>query len=168
MIIMDFVKTLSDADLVSCYGSVIRELRERNIIRSNNVVGELGEYYAINYYCNTPGLPRLLHAPPGTKNIDAISINGDRYSIKATTGNVTGAFYGLNPKGSTEIEKQKFEYVLLVILDENYVLKRINEITWEQFLKYKKWHSRMNAWNLTVTKSLLENTRTVYHRTDES
>lgn len=36
----------------------------------------------IDYYCKTRGLPKLQVAQPSTKNIDAISVNGDRYSIK--------------------------------------------------------------------------------------
>lgn len=153
---------LSDADLVTTYGQIIKELKRRSIIRTRNVVGDLGEYLVINHYCKTKGLPKLQPAPPGTKNIDAISINGDRYSIKATTGTVTGVFYGFNDPGSTEPEVRKFEYVLVVIFDEDLILQRINELTWEQFLRLKKWHSRMAAWNLTITRELLENSRTVY------
>ena len=159
---MDSIKALTDDDLIKCYGSVIRELRDRQIIRSKNVLGDLGEYIAINHYSSTIGLPKLQLALTGTQNIDATSINGERYTIKAITRNVTSVFYGLNPPGSTDTEQQKFEYVILLIFDETYTLKRINEITWEKFLKYKKWHSRMKAWNLRVSKELLENTRTVY------
>lgn len=155
---------LSNTEIVDLYGKCIKELKNRNIIRTKNVVGDLAEYLAIDYYCKTPGLPKLQPAPPSTKNIDAISINGERYSIKATTSNTTGVFYGLNPAGSTEVEKQKFEFVIIVMFDEDYNLLRINELTWELFLKYKRWHSRMNAWNLSVTKELLGNSKTIYIR----
>ncbi|MBH0328809.1 hypothetical protein ABH14_03200 [Brevibacillus brevis] len=157
-------QSLSDSDLISSYGDVIKELKNRKIIRSKNVVGDLGEYLAIEYYNRTPGLPKLQFAPPGTKNIDAISINGERYSIKSTSSTTTGVFYGLNQPNSNEIEQQKFEYVIIVVLDENFTLTRINELTWEQFLEYKRWHSRMSAWNLTINKKLLEHTRTIYKR----
>jgi hypothetical protein len=160
----DYIKSLTTEELIYTYGSVINELKSRKVIRSKNVVGDLGEYLAIEYYCRTKGLPKLQPAPTGTKNIDAISINGERYSIKSTTGNVTGVFYGLNPPGSSEPDQQKFEYVIVVLFDTGFMLKRINEMNWEQFLKYKKWHSRMGAWNLTITKDLLDNTKTIYIR----
>lgn len=159
---MDLLKDLSNEDLIKAYGGVIKELKSRNIIRTKNVVGDLGEFLAIEYYCKTKGLPKLQPAPPGTKNIDAISINGDRYSIKSTTGTTTSVFYGLNAPDSTEPEVQKFEFVIVVLFDENYVLKQINEVTWEQFLQYKKWHSRMTAWQMSVTNKLLENTRVIF------
>lgn len=158
------VTSLSDSDLIATYGNVIKELKVREIIRSKNVVGDLGEYLAVDFYNKTPGLPRLQFAPPGTKNIDAISINGERYSIKSTTSTATSVFYGLNPPNSTDPEQQKFEYVILVMFDEDMNLKRINEITWDEFLKYKRWHSRMAAWSLTVSKDLLNKTRTIYQR----
>ena len=50
---------------------------------------------AVDYYINTSGLPNLQDAPTGTQNIDAISRDGNRYSIKSLTGSTTGVFYGL-------------------------------------------------------------------------
>lgn len=160
------LKQMSTLELIQTYSSIVSMLKERQIIRTKNIVGDLGEYLAIEHYCKTPGLPKLQPAPPGTKNIDAISVNGDRYTIKSTTGNVTGVFYGLNsPEDSAEPERQKFEFVLLVLFDEDLQLKRINELTWDEFLHYKRWHSRMKAWNLSVTKDLLQNTKTIFLRT---
>ena len=60
----------------------------------------LGEYIVIDFYNKTPGLPNLSAAEIGTKNIDAISRNGERYSIKSTHSSTTGTFFGLEPKGS--------------------------------------------------------------------
>ena len=108
----------------------------------------------IAHYNNTPGLPNLAPAPIGTENIDAISRKGDRYSIKSTSGNVTGVFYGLEPKGSDMQDIQKFEYVLICKFDEDYDLELILEIGWNAFLRNKHWHSRMQAWNLILTKKL--------------
>jgi hypothetical protein len=159
---VDYIRNQSDNELIASYGAVVDELKRRKIIRSKNVVGDLGEYIAIKYYSDTKGLPKLQAAPPSTKNIDAISVDGDRYSIKATTSGTTSVFYGLNPPDSTEPEQQKFEYVILVVFDANVRLKQINELTWEQFLQYKRWHSRMHAWNLSVSNEMLENTRIIY------
>lgn len=153
---------LSDTELIETHSTVIRLLKERGIIHSRNVIGDLGEYLATKYYYETPKLPKLQPAPPNTKNVDALSANGDRYNIKSTAGRVTSAFWGLNPPGYEEIEQQRFEFVIVVLFDDFLGLKRINELTWEQFLKYKRWNSRMGAWNLPITRDLLDNTRTVY------
>ena len=95
-------KDFTDADLIQSYGLLLKELRTRNIIRSKNVIGDLGERIVLEHYNRTPGLSKLQLAPPSTANIDAISLSGERYAIKTTTGNITGVFYGLPPQGSDE------------------------------------------------------------------
>lgn len=158
---IDF-SSLSDEDLVFAYGNLLTELRDRKIIRSKNVVGDLGEYLAINFYNRTHNLPNLQAAPKGTQNVDALSRDGERYSIKTTTGKVTGVFYGLPPQASTAIPEKKFEHVILVMMNADYALIRINQLSWDDFLKYKRWHSRMNAWNISINKQLLKSTKEIF------
>ncbi len=155
---------LKTGEIVSLYGSVIKELKVRGVIRTNNVIGDLGEYLAIEHYNNTAGLPTLVAAPISTENIDAISRKGDRYSIKSTSGDVTGVFYGLEPKGSTIPDKQKFEYVIICRFNNDYDLVEILEMDWQTFLKHKRWHSRMNAWNLPLTKKVCADCRVIFKR----
>ena len=124
----------------------------------------MGEYLAIDFYNNTPGLPGLAVAPIGTENIDAISRKGDRYSIKSTSGNVTGVFYGLEPKGSTKQDKQKFEFVIICKFNNDYELEEILEMDWETFLKHKRWHSRMNAWNISLTKEVCNDCKIILQK----
>lgn len=159
----EFLERLLDVELIEAYSEVIRKLKERNIIRSKNVVGDLAEYLVIKYYNQTPGLPNLQAAPAGTQNVDALSRNGERYSIKATTSNTTSVFYGLRDPDDDEKEVRTFEHVIIALFDANYKLKRINELTWDQFLHYKRWRSRMRAWNLPITKELLDSTKTIYN-----
>lgn len=153
---------LEKQELIALYGQVIEELKYRNIIRSKNVVGDIGEHLVIDYYTKTPGLPKLNFAPPSTENIDAISVKGERYSIKCTTSNTTGVFYGLNPPNRDEPQKQLFEYAVIVVLNDTYQLKKIIQLDWEAFLKHKKWHSRMTAWHLVVSKKLLADSTIVF------
>lgn len=157
------LSSLEKYDLIMLYGQIIDELKHRNIIRSKNVVGDIGEYLAVDYYTKTPGLPKLQFAPPSTENINAISVKGERYSIKSTTSNTTGVFYGLNPPGSDTPQKQLFEYVIIVVLNDNYQLKKIIELDWNSFLKHKKWHSRMTAWHLIISKKLFADATIVFN-----
>ncbi|MBT4315518.1 MAG: hypothetical protein HOD55_00790 [Candidatus Thioglobus sp.] len=150
--------------MIRLYGDVVKELRDRSIIRTKNVVGDLGERMAVDYYVNTSGLPNLQDAPTGTQNIDAISRDGNRYSIKSLTGSTTGVFYGLPPKDSDDPVQQKFEYLIIVKFDDNYELERIIELTWIQFLNFKKWHSRMQAWNITLNKKILGEANIVFEK----
>ena len=156
------VKHIENGDLISLYGDVIKELKNRNIIRTKNVLGDIAEFLVINHYCRNPKLPNLQAAPVGTQNIDAISRAGERYSIKATSGLITGVFTGLEPKGSSLPDKQKFEYVIVCKFDNDYHLKAIYEFEWEAFVKHKRWHSTMKAWNLSLSKETLSDATVIY------
>lgn len=154
----------STTDLIQLYSEIISKLKSRGVIRTKNIVGDLGEYLAIEHYNKTPGLPNLQAAPAGTQNIDAISRQGARYSIKSTSGKLTSVFYGLNDPESAHSEEQKFEYVIIVIFKENFELEKIIEIDWNQFLSLKRWHKTMRGWNISVTKQLIENSKIIWSR----
>jgi len=160
----DELHGVPDNDLIGLYSKIINELKKRGVIRTKNIIGDLGEYLAIFHYNNTPGLPNLQAAPPGTQNVDALSRKGERYSIKATSGRLTSVFYGLNDSDSKEPETQKFEYVILVLFNETFELQQIVEITWVQFLKFKRWHKTMRGWNISITKDLLAESKTVFKK----
>ena len=154
--ICDF-SDVSDEELILFYSKWINELKKRNLIRTKNIVGEIGEYLAIKYYNKTPRLPKLQATPPSTRSIDAISVKGERYTIKTVTGKTTSVFYGVD-----ENKEKLFEYVVIVVMNEDYTINKILELTWEQFMKHKHWHSRMTAWNLTLTKKLLNDSKIIY------
>jgi hypothetical protein len=157
------LQNLSDSQIIQLYSDSIKELKKRNIIRTKNITGELGEYIAVEYYRNNPSLPNLEFSPPSTENIDAISVKGERYSIKTITNmGATGVFYGLPPKDSDEIPIQKFEYAVIVKLSNNFELENILELTWDEFLGNKRWHSRMQAWNLSYSIKLINEVKSVY------
>ena len=153
-----FLEGLSNENIWNAYALAIMELKKRRLVRTRNIVGERGEFLAIETYNNTPGLPGLQAAPEGTKNVDAISRKGERYSIKTITepGKTTGVFYGCGNIDDEDLPNQNFEYILIVIIGKDFQLKNIYELTWDQFLNNRKWHSIMTAWNLSVTKKLLE------------
>ena len=159
---MKNLKNISDSELISLYGKIPKELKSRGIIRTKNVVGDLGERFAIDYYTRSPHLKNLNAEPPSTKSVDAIGEDGNRYAIKSTTGNSTGVIYGLPPKGSKEQPKKLFDYLLIVLFSDSYEVIAIYELTWEQFLKHKKWHITQGAWQVSVNKKVKTESKTVY------
>lgn len=162
------IEELNNEELWLGYADIQQELKKRNLVRTNNIVGERGEFLAIETYNSTAGLPNLQAAPEGTKNVDALSRKGERYSIKTISepGKTTGVFYGINEKDDVTIPEKKFEYVIIVQISKDYRPKRIIELSWEQFLKFKKWHTTMRAWNLSITNDLLSNAKIIYDKTN--
>ena len=156
------LENLTTPELIETYSQIISLLKDRKVIRTKNLLGDLAEYLVISHYKNTSGLPNLQAAPAGTQNVDALSRQGERYSIKGTTGKLTSVFYGLNPPNSTDPEPQKFEYVIIACFNTNFKLVKILELTWAQFLKNKSWHKTMNAWNLSITRNLITESKTIF------
>lgn len=154
----------SIAELIKMYSSIINELKDRGVLKTKNFVGELGEYLVFEFYNQSSKLPKLTSVPQGTKNINAIDSNGMRYSIKSTTNNVSGVIYGLQPYGSTENSIQLFEYVILCKLSETYELQGIYQLSWNNFLKHKKWHSKMAAWNIPISQKVISDSMVIYEK----
>ena len=142
---MKKLETLSDDELMRTRAKVDAELRRRGLAYS---VGEFGEHAAIRHFNSTKGLPNLQKAPTGTKNIDALSREGERYSIKTICkGRKTGTVY----PDRKDSNKQLFEYLLVVMLDPDWNLVAIHEFTWDAFVEVRSWDKRMNAWYLGVS-----------------
>lgn len=154
----------SGMELIEFYGNVVSEFRKRGMIRSKNVVGDLGEFVAIEFYNNTKGLPKLKAADISTKNVDAFSNKGDRYSIKSTTTTTSGTFFGIEKNVKADEVRPFFEYVILVKFDDMYQLELILEVDWDTFMKHKRWNSRMNAYHLMLTKNLIRDAKIIFQK----
>ena len=144
---MDISK-LSTEEIISLYPKILKELKSREIITTNNLIGELGEYIAIENYNKIGNLPTLQKATASTQNIDAISNKGERYSIKSASGTATGVFHSLSGE-------KDFEFLIIVIFDKDYQLLNILEYTWEEFLSIRKLKKPENKYNVPLTKKIL-------------
>ena len=152
------LETLSNDELIALYPQLLNELKRRKIIRTNNLIGELGEYIAALEYKNNPQLPQLQLNLKSTKNVDAISIKGERYAIKSTSGKGTGVFASLPDKDDGIVH---FEYLVLVLFNKDYTLNGIYELTWGDFLKFRRMKPPENKWNLPITNALKENIKKI-------
>ena len=136
---------LSDDQLIQLRAAVEAEMKMRGLEYD---VGRFGEQLAISFFNGTPACPNLLLAPTGTKNVDALSRDGERYSIKTICrGRKTGTIYPdvENP------DKQLFENLLIVKLNDKWDLEQIFQLEWRQFLTVRAWDKRMNAWYVPYT-----------------
>jgi len=161
---INLIKKSSDQEIWSFFALSKKELKKRNLIRTNNIVGERGEFLTIEKYNSTPGLINLQAAPEGTQNVDAISRKGERYSIKAMSipSKTTSIFYGCGELEEKQIIDKKFEYVVIVQIDDDLNLKKMIEIDWKNFLKFRKWHKTMRGWNLSLTNELIKESKVIF------
>jgi hypothetical protein len=143
------LQLLTSDELIALRIEIEREMHSRRISFS---VGEIGEKVAIDYFKSTPKLSNLIAAPTGAKNVDALSRNGERYSIKTIKkGKKTGTIY----PDDQDPNKQLFEYLLIVKLNPDFTLDALYQFSWKQFLKIRAWDKRMNAWYVSISKNSL-------------
>lgn len=154
--ILNNLKTYTDKDLILLRFGIDDELQERGI---NLTVGSLGEKYCIDFFNETPGLPNLLQAPTGAKNVDALSRDGDRYSIKTfKKAKKTGTIY----PDSNDPDKQLFEYLVIIEMDIIYRLCGVYRYSWEELIKVRAWDKRMNAWYVPLSKKNLNQAEVLF------
>lgn len=153
--VKQYLKKLPKQKLINTYSILLEVLKEKKIIRTKSLVGDLGEVLAIDYYNSKPSLPNLMQEEPCRKAYDAKSSN-KTYSIKSTSGNTTGKFFGLEQEGSKVKDKKIFDYVIIVKFDKSYQVENIYEIDWKTFIEVKKWHKPMKAWYLSLGKDLIK------------
>jgi hypothetical protein len=152
------LKELSNEEIIFLWKEIEKEFEERDI--SFNV-GALGESLAIDFFNKTPGLDNLVKAATGTKNVDALSRKGDRYSIKTIKkGTKSGTVY----PDADDKDKIIFEYILVIILNSEYELKSIRRFSWNQFLQVRQWDITMNAWYIPKTIKALQQGEKIYEK----
>lgn len=148
--------SLDDLRLLELRAAIDREARSRGLCFN---VGEIGEKLAIELFKKRADLPVLAPAPRGTKNIDAISREGNRYSIKTLQrAKKTGTIYP-DPLNKDRI---LFEFILVVQIRDDFSLERIVEFDWEQFCSVRSWDIRMNAWYIARSHRALNIGRQLY------
>jgi len=150
------LELLSDEQLLLLRADLQREMRRRGIAFS---VGEIGEHLVIEHFRTTPGLPKLQKLPRGTKNVDALSRDGDRYSIKTVlNAKKTGTIYpDTDDKG-----KQLFEHLVIAQLNQDMTLRSIWLFSWCDFVRVRCWDKRMSAWYVGVSRTTAARGRIVY------
>ncbi|WP_242276465.1 DUF6998 domain-containing protein [Bacillus cereus group sp. BfR-BA-01445] len=146
------------------YSRLMKMFRKKGVIRTNMLVGDMGEYIAVEHYNATSSLPNLRLVEIGAKDIDAISDTNERYSIKASSGSATGIFKGLNPPNSNLPEGKKFEYAIVVLFNDDMKLRAIYEFDWQSFLEVKLWSNTHTAWYINISEKSKRKSKIIYER----
>ena len=152
------LEKLNDDELIDLYPKLLDQLKTRGIIRTKNIIGELGEFIVNREYKKNPKLPELQLNLKSTKNIDATSIKGERYAIKSTSTNLTGVFHSLPIKDDKVVY---FEYLIIVIFNKDYSLSEIYELTWREFLRFRRMKLPEKKFNVSITNELKETARKI-------
>lgn len=152
---MDFSK-FNGVELLAVYSDLLKEMRKQGIIRTNNVVGDIGEFFVVDYYNREETLPNLTMSKTNTSNFDATCPETqNRYTIKCTTNNLTSSFHGVVDLNQAAV----FDYLVILQLNKDFKPYRLIELPWVVFKDYAKMHKTKKAYDISVTEKLLKDSR---------
>ena len=147
--------TTSDKELIQNYSRALRALRDRGIIRTKNVVGELGERFAEITYSERDDLPTIRLVATNERDIDARDKEDRGYSIKTVTETSAVRTGAIHLEQDHPREDGRFDALVVVILSDWMELRNIYTFTWEQFWQLKSWSKTQKAWFMSLTKGNL-------------
>jgi hypothetical protein len=160
---LDHVSTaadISDEEVVRAFATILAAMRHREIIRTKNVVGDLGERYAMNAYAHHGPRGGLSLRPTNSTDIDALDAASARYAIKAASlgSTRTSTFHFGQDRAQADAV---FDYVVVVRLNDYFQVDSVIEFTWEKFWQCKAWSKRQHAWFLPLTQKVLQTGRVI-------
>ncbi len=148
-------KDISDEEIISAFATVMAAMTHRKIIRTKNVVGDLGERYVeLIYKTHSPRGPLMLLDTNRT-NVDAKDSAGAFYSIKAASTSTTRTS-ALHLEKDHQEDNRAFDYLIVVRVNSMLQATDVFEFTWDIFWKTKQWNVRQKAWFLPLSKKALK------------
>ena len=148
------LKNLSVKNLFHLYANVMRELRERKILRSfNNPVGDYAEYIIANKL-------NLELTPNSNKEFDAIDRKtGTKYQIKSrrlTQFNKSRQLGVLR-----NLDSARFNFLMAIIFDEEFNVLETYKIPKNVIKKYARFSKHQNGYILTLRDNVLKDGRVI-------
>ena len=145
---MKDLREIDNYELVGLYPKLLKELKARKIIKTRNLVGELGKYIIEQTFRNDPELPNLFAADNSQKNFSFTSSLGDRFNVKTTSGNNTGVFHSV-PLDSSP--KPSFEFLVILKFSKEYEPLSILLCKWTDFLIFRQIKRPEGKWYVQLS-----------------
>lgn len=146
----DELENSSIIELLQQYVRVLKELRRRGIIRTNNLTGEYGEWLVANKL----GLQLV---GKSTRGYDAVDESGVRYEIKSRR--ITPENPSTQLGSIRELNRQGFHFLIAVLFDEDFSIRRVVKIPHAAIADYSRFVERTNSQRLLAQGKLLKDPR---------
>lgn len=133
-------------ELLAAYAAVLRELRDRGVVRtSNSPVGDYAEYLT----ASAMGLSLNTNSSSGC---DAVGPDGIRYEIKSrrlATGSKANRFSAIR-----NLEASHFDVLVAVLFRDDFAVERAVCLPREAVERLSFWQRHVNGWILPVHESV--------------
>ena len=153
--------TISDEEIIVGFATLMAAMKYRGIIRTKNVVGDLGERYAeMIYKTHSPKGP-LTRLDTNRSDVDAKDASGSLYSVKAASPESTRTS-ALHLESDHDSAHKVFDFLVVVRVDHLLQPTAVFEFTWEIFWQFKQWSKRQKAWFMPLSKTALNAGSRIY------
>jgi hypothetical protein len=134
---------LTSRQLLSAYSAILRELRERGVVRTyNNPIGDIAEEVVATYYGGERG-------SFSQKAWDVRTEAGERLQVKAMRVTAAGRRSKLSPIRSTD-----YDAVVIVIFDEDFRVTEGLRVTREFVEANCSFNAHVNGWPISLSQKL--------------
>lgn len=141
------VEDLPTTELLKIYGLIMRELRNRGVIRStNNPVSDIAEWLGAKAL-------GLSLATNSAKSYDATTSEGIRYQIKGRR--ITRENRSTQLSVVRNLGEGGFDFLLALYFDEDFALTRALRLTHAAVVRHSLWSGQQKGHVLTAKRSLL-------------
>lgn len=142
---------LTPKQLLQYHSSIIKELRRRDIVRTNNnPLGDYSEWLVAQTL-------KLTLAANSKQSFDAISDTGERVQVKScrmTENNKTGRLSTIR-----HYEQEGFDYLVALLFDEDYSLLGAYKLSHALVGEYARYQPSVNGINLWMKGAIMQDER---------
>jgi hypothetical protein len=141
------LSTLTHAEVLGLYSSLLDELRTRGLTRTNNnPVADLAEKTVVEFL-------HLERAPKEARGYDATGKDGSKYQIKGRriTKHNSSRQLGV----VRNLDEGLFDYMIAAIFDEAFNVSEIWRIPHSTIKKYANWSKQTNGHVLRLSGEVL-------------
>jgi hypothetical protein len=156
---------ISDEEIITAFATLMAAMRQRRIIRTKNVVGDLGERYAELIYRTHSQRGPITLVDTNSMDVDAKDSTGALYSIKTASPSTTrtGAFH---LEKDHRDDNKAFDYLIVVRVNDLLQPAGVFEFTWNSFWNAKQWNIREKAWFLPLSQKALSQGKCLFTLAD--
>lgn len=148
------VTNLKTEELMNLYGSLLKELNDRNVVRTyNSPIGDYAEWLFSEIY----DLELEQNSNKGYDVID--NKNNIKYQIKSRWFSTQREGRQLNV--IREYEKKEFDYLIVIFFNKNFSVQEAYKISHEVVGVHGKFRSHQNGYVLTVNSKVIEDSRVI-------
>lgn len=138
---------IDDDGLVRLFGRLMRELRERGVVRTaNNPIADIAERLVADYYDGHV-------APSNERDYDVLTKAGDRLQVKALRRTQKGR------STLSALRGHGFTALVAVVFGEDFTVQEAFFIPLEVVEEYQRWSTTWKAHRLSLTKRLCADSR---------